>query len=546
MSNRKKDITNYDGATPTVFKKLDPNDYKVNPFEANKTFTFTSASAVEDGFTPLQGIYRGKLADIGSSTTETYALNVDDSYQFLTYYSIDHLFYKYKFQPYNTFGPTNLSKIEKNLYQTCSVFSIPQKRFGDGIKKDSFTWTDNSTLNLVSDRHGNILDANANTSSFTEDPPMFYEGFNTYFDEFKIPYESHNLNIQPGVVTIDGQKPIGLSGKFTESDKNYFQSEIEGFYDRDHDYTISFWIKPTIPTLTTGLVIAKSETPANQRYPFKIEMISDSNTNQFGEPGTVKVKFSAQSSENHVAEVTSKGLRNTKWNFVVCQKVGHKLRISINGAAFGPGETSFNFLKSTQTSTSGSNYINNTDKISVGGYGLNDLTLDNYLSVDGLDELRIYDYELSDAEVAAMWDGRIESKIPQFLQTAVVGNVFGQTGFIVISTLDYRYHDLINISNYKASYKSTVRIYEHSMNLTIDEGDFTVSTNPSALKDDNISVKSFTTGSDFAPYITEIGLYNDKGQMLMIGKLANPIQNRTDIDLNIRMKIDLDRGKGSK
>jgi len=45
MANQTSDITTYYGAPPTVFKKIDPVNYKVNEFEANKTFSFTSASA---------------------------------------------------------------------------------------------------------------------------------------------------------------------------------------------------------------------------------------------------------------------------------------------------------------------------------------------------------------------------------------------------------------------------------------------------------------------------------------------------------------------
>lgn len=544
MSNQNTDITNYNGTVPTVFKKLDSADYKVNPFEANKQFTFTSASAVEDGFLPLQGVYVNTLPKILIDNNETFPLNIDNSYQFNTYYSIDHLFYKYKNEPAKTFGPTNLNKVEKYLYQTASVFSIPQKRFGDGIKLDSFTWT-NGSLTLNSDRHGNIFDINANSSSFLEDFPMFSEGFNHYFDKSKIQYESHNLNIQPGVTTRDGQKkPIGLSAFFSGS--NYFQSDIEGYYDRDHDYSIAFWIYPaknSTPVESTGLIVAKSETSSNQQYPFKIMLSSSLETNSHGQSGAlngkVNILFSVQSSENNKATEISSDLINGAWNFVCCQKIGHTLQTSINGNSFAGN--SYSFIRNDQNTT---NYINNNDKLSVGGFGPLDSNTDNYLN-GSLDEIRIYDFVLTDAQVQTIYNGALEANIPQFLQNNKVGNVFGQTGFIVISTLDYRYHNLIN-ENYTATYRSTVRRYEHSMFLQIDEGDFNVTLNPSALKDDNITVKGFVTGSSFAPYITTIGMFNDKGQMLMIGKLANPILNRTDIDLNIRMKIDLDRGRGGK
>ena len=40
------------------------------------------------------------------------------------------------------------------------------------------------------------------------------------------------------------------------------------------------------------------------------------------------------------------------------------------------------------------------------------------------------------------------------------------------------------------------------------------------------------------PYITTIGLYNDKSQLLAIGKLSQPIQKRDDIDMNFIVRWD--------
>ena len=165
MTNQNSDITTYYGTPPTVFKKVDPVNYKVNQFEANKTFSFTSASAELNNFTPLLGIYEKTLPNVSSSSTFTAPVNSNGTYQFQTYYSINHLFYKYKNEPTKTFGPTDLNKTSKFLYQSASIFSIPQIKFGEGIKPDSFTYISSSGLTLNSDRYGNIFDVNINTSS---------------------------------------------------------------------------------------------------------------------------------------------------------------------------------------------------------------------------------------------------------------------------------------------------------------------------------------------------------------------------------------------
>ena len=67
-----------------------------------------------------------------------------------------------------------------------------------------------------------------------------------------------------------------------------------------------------------------------------------------------------------------------------------------------------------------------------------------------------------------------------------------------------------------------------------------MSTNITLTNDDNETYQSFVSSSNFAPYITTIGLYNDAGQLLAIGKLAQPIRKRNDVDLNFLMRLDLD------
>ena len=47
----------------------------------------------------------------------------------------------------------------------------------------------------------------------------------------------------------------------------------------------------------------------------------------------------------------------------------------------------------------------------------------------------------------------------------------------------------------------------------------------------------FTDGTAF-PYISTIGLYNDVGQLLAIGKLAQPVQKRDDVDMNFIIRWD--------
>jgi hypothetical protein len=526
MANQTSDITTYYGTPPTVFKKVDPINYKVNQFEANKTFSFTSASAESNNFTPLLGIYERTLPNVSASVTFTAPINSNGIYQFQTYYSINHLFYKYKNEPTKTYGPTDLNKTSKFLYQSASVFSIPQIKFGEGIKPDSFTYVSSSGLTLNSDRYGNIFDTNINTGSFPLQE-TFYEGFNEYFDLMRIPYTSYNnLIFNSGVTTSNGQQlPIGLSALFTGS--SYIETELDGYYNKDYNYAISFYIKPNASEFGSGqLIIGKTNSVLNQQYPFKIEL-----------SGSGNIKFSTQGSSTLLAQVTSSVLDTSNWNYVTCQKSGSNLEIFIDTVKNSSG--SFDFITTAADSlTTSSVYINNDNNLSIGGYQTDNIG-SSYLNAY-LDEIRIYNKSLIQDQINSL--GNRSETANQILQTNRIGNVFDKSGFFVISSPNYLYKDLIN-SDYTLTYKSTVRRFEHSVFLSIDSGDFNATLNPTTLLDDNINMKPFATGSAFNPYITTIGLYNDKGQLLMIGKTGSPIKNRNDIDLNFSLKIDLDKPK---
>jgi hypothetical protein len=47
------------------------------------------------------------------------------------------------------------------------------------------------------------------------------------------------------------------------------------------------------------------------------------------------------------------------------------------------------------------------------------------------------------------------------------------------------------------------------------------------------------TGSDFHPYITSVGLYNDSNELIAVGKLGQPLPKPADTELTIQVKLDV-------
>jgi len=494
------DITEYTGESVKAFKKVNPTDLKFTPMQLNKTFYMYSGST--SLYTPLNAYY---IENIPENNLNWGEQNLNGTYKSIIYKSLQQLFY------------SNIFDSDLFLYKTSSIFSIPQKKMGQKIKEDSFTYN-SASLSLKSNRSGKIFDENINIESFP-DTLNFYEGFNKYFDSSNITYESQNINYVSGITTNNGnQESIGLAALF--SGDGYISSSLEGIYDKQHDYSISFFISGTNSTNNDQLILTKADQITRSPCPFNIEL-----------SGSNEIKFSIRgNNSNLIALITSSADVSSSWTHVVCQKTGSDIEMYINGIKHSSG--SFDFLRDNlNTYVNSPTFINNNYHLSIGGYNTNSTNLQGYL-----DEIRIYNKSLSQLEISTLSD---RSEGGGLLQTNIVGNVFSEKGFIIISTPDYRYNNLIT-TKYTASYQSTITSYELSTLCRIDAGDFNVTSNHSAHNDSNTQYLNYLTGSEFSPYITSVGLYNSTGTLLAIGKLGQPIKKRDDVDMNFLIRMDLD------
>lgn len=517
-------------ATSAVYYPVKSADLRVNPFTVYKSWTFTSASI--DTHTPLLAIYDSNIWSYNNNTTfNNSALNNNGSYQVSIYHSINHMFYNFKNNPYNLFGQNDINKTKRHLFETASVFSIPQSKIGENIKYGSFNLSTNindvikntsipvtKSLNIQSDRYGNLLQTDYDTGSIIPNV-MYYEGFNEYFDTTNWPYTQQIVNIIPGIPTIDGaQQPIGKAGKFDGT--SYIQSQINGNYDRDNDYAVSFFISASNTGSNNQIVISKSDYTGSTQWPFSIEL-----------SGSNQIVASTKGSDSINSYLTS-SLTVTDWTHVVYQKTGSNLELYINGTLHNSASNSW-LLPNVNSTYTSSTYINNLDPVYIGGFGANTLNLTGVL-----DEIRIFNHALTTSSISALND-RSEASL-RCIQTNHVGNVFEKHGIVAISSLDYTYEYILN-SNYTASYKSTLTMYELNALVRVNKGTLNISSNPTTLKDNFENIAPTFLTDEFSPYITTIGLYNSRNELLAIGKLAQPIQKRDDIDVNFLIRIDLDK-----
>ena len=100
-----------------------------------------------------------------------------------------------------------------------------------------------------------------------------------------------------------------------------------------------------------------------------------------------------------------------------------------------------------------------------------------------------------------------------------------------------------------SKWESTVTIYETQYKCTIRANEYNYSLNPSLLSSSirgqnkilesgSAQYADFVTGSDFSPYVTTIGLYNDNQELLAVAKLAQPLLTSQTTDTTILINID--------
>jgi hypothetical protein len=183
--------------------------------------------------------------------------------------------------------------------------------------------------------------------------------------------------------------------------------------------------------------------------------------------------------------------------------------------------------------------------------------------------------------------------LPEEASGIKIGNVFYNQGLITLT----RYSNTKLLSNWDLGYKSTETIYENEYLLIVNQDEFNVSQNPSAVVEsgretsyvtntdnktqkvtNNPGVKYIrkaftmengtgsmdytyaytgsignkkagfehwdvsgsidTTGSFLAPFITTIGLYDDNCDLVAVAKLPQPIKSEPDIPINFIVRFD--------
>lgn len=149
-------------------------------------------------------------------------------------------------------------------------------------------------------------------------------------------------------------------------------------------------------------------------------------------------------------------------------------------------------------------------------------------------------------------DGYVESAFIPYLvwddgRGTLYNPVTGQEkGYIIYNQGQVLITDPTLISFYRwnqtkmeVKWKSNLAIYTLNANCTVRNTEMNLSLNPSLTESVSGSVYPQYLGTEFSPYITTIGLYNERNELLMVGKLNQPVRKSKETDMVFKISLDI-------
>lgn len=537
-----------------VLEPIKRIDYNTNVAISNADWQYNASNYSGSGIAAQTAVYSKLLPEIGNGTYITNSY--DGSSQNVIWYSINHKYYNQPYSP-NESNEHFTTNTEKRLFYSASVIAIPYAYTGEKLNPGSIVIT-TPTYTLTDDGVGNLRNNAISTASFVSSSYLrAYWGFNDaykqitnnlgtlsgeivwtqqgYVEDFFFENQKStvsNVKFETGITSAS--VATGISANFNGI-SSYIKTpynEKQFVYSKDDDFAVSVWVKASNSQSIAGInsvtLIGKRGSERVLKSSLTTVSYSDDLRTINSYPWDLSIGTSGSSYPGRIVASRSDGLKSTtitssiitdnNWHHVIYQKTGSNLQLYIDGTVVNSGSDNLN------------DHPNNRSNVYFGALNEN---MSNAYS-GSLDEIRFYSKGLTQSEINAL------SNPTTAYQTNVVGNVFYRSGTIVTSS-PYSQYNSLTTSNWTASFQSTHRVYESQVLVRISKDKFNRTNNPSAAKfalnETPQFIDAMITGS-LTPYITTIGLYNDLGQLLAIGKLARPLQKRSDIDTNILIRWD--------
>jgi hypothetical protein len=159
-----------------------------------------------------------------------------------------------------------------------------------------------------------------------------------------------------------------------------------------------------------------------------------------------------------------------------------------------------------------------------------------YMSGSTVDGITVRDWQIIDDG-----NGNLVEVNSGTVVNQKVGNLFYAQGMAVITSQAPEFGSLMFDSAYdtKLDLTAQLTIYQNEVRCLVNENDFNYTLNPSAIiSGSNGDYINAITGSDFDPYSTTVGLYNDANELLVVGKLSRPYRMPPNTDMAFIVRWD--------
>jgi len=521
-----------------IYKKLEPNAISITPFPVYKTLTAISGSNTND-IELFRGYYYGGQKQINS---DSWPITENNEYQYLVFDSIKHLYYNLydKNQPDLT-----INRDKKEIFNECFLFSIPRNSFGEGIRKGMVSiaiQVSESIHNIIDDSYGNLIDATVSSSlSYKIETYQtasvgrwnFSDGYEfkkgTGLNQISNKYiYDRSLNGNHAKLTNIQilSESYSQTAYFYNSGSNITIDHNDIFnFKRNEDFYISCLLKiPTTSSFTGSIdfetIISKND--GSFKFQYNIQMLKSGGDNG-------KIQFDRNDGNDHSIVTSSVSLNDGNYHHIICQKTGSLLELYIDGTLNNSGSD----FSSRDTHNSRSLYIgmlgNHTHHLHA----------------------NIKEVEIKETALSSTMINEISQNILSQSFNYYVGNIFYPEGIAVITSDNQFYRDFFSYIDldsaiYPVSWSfngyGTNKIYEYEFLCTTEPGDYNYSWNDSLFKESRRNIKTykdFATSSLFTPYVTKVGLYNDKYELLAIGKISKPIPRLKNMEMTYIVRFDV-------
>jgi len=563
-----------------VFKSLDSSDIRLNPFRAYKRVTsYETYSAILN-----TDVVDGK-EDIGNTSfynNESVVTTTNGKSANSVWHSIDSQYYRYYYtNPKAAFGSILPYRQPRQLHKEALVISVPQKYYGEEIEPTSITlivngntYEDDGYFNIVpeatkrwANSGGTIYAISSSnvvyTLRATDYTKQYGEPLDAKLSELSV--DKYAAKVRLNNVKITGSTDVGASRAYNYTEffldsSSYATSSIViepfgetnndrfNFHQKDFAIVLSSTLTRKATSAGESIILQKKqgveytkvnfefglEAPAQPvyRYPYKLSL---------DEAGyLVFEKSNGVTAEKLTYTSTSKYRVSTVYSQASSRDT---VVLARSGSTYMLAYTDFVGVRKLDTFTdtlyTNEKYCINNAPIHVGadengnngneGYIGNITFIQQTLTTSAIQALQYY---TSPASTRTGYNNPHQT----------VGNLFREQGFIVLTDkqllADIEANGITSLAC-----RGTTTIYETEVTCTVAPGEMQFSNNPTLQvwdsKLDSYKLSGFATSSEFRPFITRVGLYDDLGQLLVIGSLSQPVQLPQNVDTTFIVKYDV-------